>query len=99
MMLLCNRTQNRILLEMLVRSCEDNARSDCSTRQKKIAGLKTLDVYALAFYVDERGVRNLLDSKLKSQSEEDAVKGRQLYSGLFFCIVDAFLCDINIDYV
>lgn len=53
----------------------------CSTRQKKLAGIKSLDVYALALYVDERGAHSLLHSKVSGKTEQDAVNDQSVYTG------------------
>jgi hypothetical protein len=53
----------------------------CSTRQKKLAGIKSLDVYALALYVDERGAHSLLHSKVSGKSQQEVINDQSIYTG------------------
>ena len=65
----------------------------CSTRTKKIAGIKSLDVYALALYVDQRAAKHTLGHKFAGQAPaqishdellggEDIVLSAWLFSAL-----------------
>ena len=40
----------------------------CRTRTKKIAGIKSLDVYALALYVDQKAAKHTLGHKFSGQA-------------------------------
>lgn len=52
------------------------------TRQKRLAGIKSLDVYALALYVDESGARSTLHKKTSAKDEGDFVKDQGVYTDL-----------------
>ncbi|KAI8103498.1 hypothetical protein M9435_004835 [Picochlorum sp. BPE23] len=42
------------------------------TRQKRLAGIKSLDIYAVALYVDESGVTSLLGDRALKSADEDS---------------------------
>jgi hypothetical protein len=50
-------------------------------RSKKIAGIKSLDIYALALYVDEEGARRALHSKFGKLSPDTLAKTQALFDG------------------
>lgn len=52
----------------------------CRTRQKRLAGIKSLNVYALAFYVDQSGIRSLLHDSIGHRSEDAVFKDDAMYS-------------------
>lgn len=56
----------------------------CRTRQKRLAGIKSLDIYAVALYVDESGVTSLLgDRALKSADEDSFAHDDAMFAGVF----------------
>lgn len=50
-------------------------------RTKKIAGIKSLDIYALALYVDEPAIKRVLHSKFGSSTADALVKNPALFDG------------------
>lgn len=53
----------------------------CSSRTKRIAGIKDLDIYALALYVDPAAARSVLQPKFKGASSDGLVRSQALYDG------------------
>ena len=51
-------------------------------RQKRLAGIKSLDIYAVGLYADHRGVRSLLHSKASKSTEEAICKDDAVFSAL-----------------
>jgi hypothetical protein len=54
----------------------------CRTRTKRIAGIKNLDVYALALYVDERAARSALARKFQGRSRDEVASSQALFDEL-----------------
>lgn len=52
----------------------------CRVRQKKLAGIKNLNVYALALYVDQTGIRSLLHESIGHRDEDTVCKDDEMYS-------------------
>ena len=55
----------------------------CSMRTKKIAGIKSLDVYALALYVDTAAVKGALHKKFAKKTPQQVAKDQSLFDGRF----------------
>lgn len=52
----------------------------CRTRQKRLAGIKSLHVYALALYVDQKGIQSLLRDAIGHRDEESVCRDDTLYT-------------------
>lgn len=53
----------------------------CSARTKRIAGLKNLDIYALALYVDPAAAHSVLQPKLKGVAAQGLARDQTLFDG------------------
>ena len=68
--------------------CYRSGQSECprltgaGTRTKKVAGIKSLDIYALAFYVDEPAARSHLHHRYTNKTAEQIAKDPQLFAEL-----------------
>lgn len=51
-------------------------------RTKKLAGIKNIDVYALAFYIDESSTKRSLQGKFRNSSPDSLQKDQKLFNEL-----------------
>jgi len=56
----------------------------CRTRQKRLAGIKSLDIYAVGLYVDESGVTSLLGDRAVKSTDGDAfAHDNAIFTGMY----------------
>ena len=53
----------------------------CRVRAKRLLGIKNIDVYAMALYVDADGARGVLAHKFRGAAPDQLAKNQQLFDG------------------
>ena len=53
----------------------------CSARTKRIVGIKNLDIYALALYVDQGAARSALQGRFRGSSAASLAADQELFDG------------------